>query len=116
MKNKMLLRGQANVTGTRTYFDSLKITNKNAYKNPPYPGWYFSGFGFGTYRIHLNNKDHAKTLEYALTNGINVIDTSTNYMDGLGEELIGSIIYNILALNDFDRDNYIVISKLYIIT
>ncbi|MCK5077471.1 MAG: aldo/keto reductase [Calditrichia bacterium] len=111
MKHKVLLRGAATVTGTRNYFDTLKIFNDKMLKNPSHPGWYFSGFGFGTYRTHIDNKDHANALKYALTKGINVIDTASNYMDGLSEELAGNILKKIFIREEFERENYIVITK-----
>ncbi len=111
MKRKFRLRGQASVTGTNNYFNFLRISNDNFIKNPPLPGWYFSALAFGTYRLHLENNNHYKALHHALTEGINVIDTSANYMDGLSEELIGNVLYKIVSEEDFDRENFIIISK-----
>lgn len=48
--------------------------------------------GFGGYRIDDRIEDHEKALTLALKNGINLIDTSTNYNDGHSEILIGNVL------------------------
>ena len=53
-------------------------------------------FGFGTYRIADTNQSHIDALVYAIKNGINLIDTSTNYFDGASERAIAK------ALKSFD--------------
>jgi aryl-alcohol dehydrogenase-like predicted oxidoreductase len=51
-------------------------------------------FSFGTYRTTYKNPYHKKALEYAVKKGINHIDTSSNYMDGQAEILIGEVLKN----------------------
>ncbi len=60
---------------------------------------------FGTYRTTFQNPVHAQALNYALDSGIKYIDTSSNYMYGEAEVLIGQ------ALKNRDRTEYIVVSK-----
>ncbi|WP_027393249.1 aldo/keto reductase [Aquimarina latercula] len=50
-----------------------------------------SRLGIGTYRMSLKNIEHWKALEYAIDNGINLIDTASNYSNGLSEKLIGNL-------------------------
>ena len=45
--------------------------------------------GFGCYRVSAGVAHHEKALRRALREGINLIDTSTNYADGGSESLIG---------------------------
>lgn len=51
-----------------------------------------SNLGLGTYRMDINNTEHKKTTSYALENGINLIDTASNYQFGNSERLIGSVL------------------------
>jgi len=47
-----------------------------------------SNFAFGTYRITDQNPIHIQALKDAITSGIELIDTSSNYMDGAAERAI----------------------------
>jgi len=51
--------------------------------------------GFGCYRVDDAISEHHKALEYALENGINLIDTSSNYANGGSEKLVGNVIRKI---------------------
>lgn len=64
-----------------------------------------SKFSFGTYRTTQHNPVHQEALEFALQNGIKDIDTSSNYMFGEAEELIGETI------KDFKREDLNIVSK-----
>lgn len=61
--------------------------------------------GFGTYRIADGNFAHEQALRYALDEGIDLIDTSTNYTAGLSETLIGKVLRN------YDPSKIRIISK-----
>jgi aryl-alcohol dehydrogenase-like predicted oxidoreductase len=76
-----------------------------AYRPLGRTGLVTSTLGFGTYRVDARVSEHAAALDRALSAGINLIDTSTNYMDGLSEACIG----NVLAGRR--RDEIIVVSK-----
>jgi aryl-alcohol dehydrogenase-like predicted oxidoreductase len=56
-----------------------------------------SNFAFGTYRISDYNPQHIESLKEAIASGINMIDTSSNYMDGGAERGIA------LAFRSFDE-------------
>ncbi len=62
-------------------------------------------FAFGTYRTTFQSPSHKEALEYALNNGIRHIDTSSNYMHGQAEELIGQV------LKKRDRKEFTIVSK-----
>ncbi|PHR55473.1 MAG: oxidoreductase [Arcobacter sp.] len=47
---------------------------------------------FGTYRTGLDDPEHQAALTLALKEGIRLIDTSTNYMDGDAERLIAKVL------------------------
>ncbi len=55
-----------------------------------------SQIGFGGYRVYEKSKEHAEALEYALLNGFNLIDTSSNYTGGESERLIGNTLKQML--------------------
>ncbi len=57
-----------------------------------------SNFAFGTNRISEHNPQHISALKEAINSGIQLIDTSSNYMDGASERAIA------IALNEFDED------------
>ena len=48
--------------------------------------------GFGGYRVDRQTPEHRAALELALTRGVNLIDTSSNYTDGESESLIGEVL------------------------
>lgn len=64
--------------------------------------------GFGGYRIDARIKNHEEALKYALENGINLVDTSTNYADGESEVLIGKVLKD---LGKTKREKITLVSK-----
>ena len=48
----------------------------------------------------------------ALAGGCNVIDTSTNYMDGDSERLVGSVLADLVKAGELRRDEVVVVSKI----
>jgi len=72
---------------------------------------FISSAGFGGYRIHISVDEHREALEHALENGINLIDTSSNYADGGSEELIGAALKNCVKGKKIKREEIVVVSK-----
>ncbi len=70
-----------------------------------------SRIGFGCYRLDAVTLAHEEALRYALTSGINLIDTSTNYGDGESEQLVGKVVHDLLAEKKISREEIIVVSK-----
>jgi aryl-alcohol dehydrogenase-like predicted oxidoreductase len=64
-----------------------------------------SKYSFGTYRTTYQNPIHKEALNYALDNGITHIDTSSNYMHGEAEIMIGQVIEN------RNREDFTIVSK-----
>jgi len=60
---------------------------------------------FGTYRTTIHNPVHYQALNFALDSGISYIDTSSNYMFGEAETLIGE------SLKNRNRDDITIVSK-----
>lgn len=74
-------------------------------------GLTISAIGFGGYRIHQGSDDHAKALYFALLNGINLIDTSSNYTDGGSETLIGDTLIKLKENGKIKEDEVVIVSK-----
>ena len=68
--------------------------------------------GFGGYRVDGTDPEYVTALGTALASGVNVVDTSTNYMDGESERLVGSVLRGLVAKRDLARDEVIVVSKI----
>ena len=47
--------------------------------------------GFGTYRVSDRNPEHLQAIKTAVEEGVDLIDTSTNYMDGAAERAIAQV-------------------------
>lgn len=74
-------------------------------------GWQVSRLGFGCYRIDAVTPAHAEALAFALRNGINLIDTSTNYGDGESESLVGQVLQELIASGEIRRAEIVIVSK-----
>ena len=71
-----------------------------------------SRLGFGTYRVDTREPEHRDALKKALREGVNLIDTSTNYMDGDSERLVGSVLRELIKGGELAREEVIVVSKI----
>ncbi|RMD87085.1 MAG: aldo/keto reductase [Calditrichaeota bacterium] len=98
---------------TEFYFERLahKGIPEHAIRKLGKTGFRVSAIGFGGYRIHYNSIEHARALRYALLNGFNLIDTSSNYTDGGSEMLIGNLLGEMIQRKELRRDEVVVVSK-----
>jgi uncharacterized protein YyaL (SSP411 family)/aryl-alcohol dehydrogenase-like predicted oxidoreductase len=71
-----------------------------------------SRLGFGTYRVDGREPDHRRALVQAIKAGCNLIDTSTNYMDGESERFVGSVLSELTRSGDTSRNEIVLISKI----
>ncbi len=71
-----------------------------------------SRLGFGTYRVDTREPEHRDAFKKALREGVNLIDTSTNYMEGDSERLVGSVLRELIKGGDLAREEVIVVSKI----
>ena len=67
--------------------------------------------GFGCYRVSAGVPHHEKALHTAICEGINLIDTSTNYADGGSETLVGQVLEKLIDAGKLARDEVVVVSK-----
>ena len=68
--------------------------------------------GFGSYRVDMQTAEHREALQRALRESCNLIDTSTNYMDGDSERLIGSVLSTLVSAGELTREEVVVVSKI----
>ncbi|MES2615634.1 MAG: aldo/keto reductase [Bdellovibrionota bacterium] len=78
-------------------------------------GPYVTPVGFGSYRIGYgkvyNYPECENALQLSLEQGLNIIDTSTNYGFGQSELLIGKMLKKLFAEKKLARENVVVVSK-----
>ncbi|MCS6296422.1 MAG: DUF255 domain-containing protein [Nitrospira sp.] len=111
-----LCPGHATVQGTAAYAARKIHENTGALANGfglfGATGLTVSRLGFGTYRVGQREAEHREALRTALRRGCNLIDTSTNYMDGESEQLVGSVLRDMTRAGDLAREDVIVVSKI----
>lgn len=56
-------------------------------------------------------EEHYKALRKALLAGINLIDTSANYADGGSEQLVGTVVTELIVNGDLVRESVVLVSK-----
>jgi aryl-alcohol dehydrogenase-like predicted oxidoreductase len=104
----MALAGKATTAGTQAYrsrFPALAAATLGP------TGLQVSQAGFGGYRIDTSDDEHRLSLQRALRQGINLIDTSANYADGQSEMLIGEVLAAGMADGILAREEIVVVSK-----
>lgn len=100
--------GYATAEGTASFTERYEAIDYHALGST---GLRCSPAGFGGYRIAAGIDDHETSLRFALQNGINLIDTSSNYADGDSERLIGEVLEALMQSGELRRDQVIVVSK-----
>ena len=73
--------------------------------------WQVSQAGFGCYRVSAGVKDHFEAMVRSISNGVNLIDTSTNYSDGGSELLVGQVLEDLIAKDQIAREEVVIVSK-----
>jgi uncharacterized protein YyaL (SSP411 family)/aryl-alcohol dehydrogenase-like predicted oxidoreductase len=110
------LEGGATVEGTARH--AARIVNESrqgfehGFTRLGKTSWTGSRLGFGCYRVDGTDPEHGNALSTALQSGVNVIDTSTNYMDGESERLVGSVLRSLITKKALARNQLIVVSKI----
>jgi aryl-alcohol dehydrogenase-like predicted oxidoreductase len=81
------------------------------YQSLSQTGLFVSQAGFGCYRVDVAVESHQEALRHALLNGINLIDTSSNYADGGSEEAVGQVVADLVDRGQITREAVVVVSK-----
>jgi aryl-alcohol dehydrogenase-like predicted oxidoreductase len=107
------LSGAASVAATAAYAARFEgARGKAAFTLLGSTGLTVSRAGFGSYRVDDRVRTHRDALRAALTSGVNLIDTSTNYSDGHSERLIGEVLAELVSAGTVGRDEIVVVSKI----
>lgn len=106
------LLGQATESSTKNYADKIWQNNPKISPNTwrVMEGLTVSKIGFGSYRTNGNEENKA-ALKKALLNGVNLIDTSINYMDSESEKFIGETLTELCEKNFITREEVVIITK-----
>ncbi|MFO0571563.1 MAG: aldo/keto reductase [Polyangiaceae bacterium] len=108
-----VLRGHATPEGTSAFQDKLgEHWGSTGYTELGSTGLRVSRLGFGGYRVDDDRAEQRAALDKALREGVNLIDTSTNYTDGGSERMIGAALAELVAKGELWRDQIVVVSKL----
>ena len=112
------LPGSASPEGTARYAARIVSQSRHdgrmdhGYVRFGHSGLTTSRLGFGTYRVDTREPEHREALKKAIREGVNLIDTSTNYMDGDSERLVGAVLRELITGGELTRDEVIVVSKI----
>jgi len=74
-------------------------------------GLQVSAAGFGCYRVAVGEPEQEAALTQALKAGVNLIDTSANYGDGLSEQLIAQVLNQLIDEGALCREEIVLVSK-----
>lgn len=112
------LPGSASPEGTARYAARMVSQSRHSthmehgYGRFGNSGFTTSRLGFGTYRVDTREPEHREALKKSLREGVNLIDTSTNYMDGDSERLVGSVLCELVKAGELTREEVVVVSKI----
>ncbi|MCC6142117.1 MAG: DUF255 domain-containing protein [Nitrospira sp.] len=111
------LSGHATVQGTAAYAAKMVGLSPSGslahgYTAAGSTGLTVSRLGFGTYRVDTKEPEHRQAFTQALTTSCNLIDTSTNYMDGDSERLVGAVLSELAKTGQLAREQVVVVSKI----
>eukprot|EP01128_Nolandella_sp_AFSM9_P010452 TRINITY_DN7227_c0_g1_i1.p1 TRINITY_DN7227_c0_g1~~TRINITY_DN7227_c0_g1_i1.p1 ORF type:complete len:622 (+),score=121.89 TRINITY_DN7227_c0_g1_i1:170-1867(+) len=67
-----------------------------------------SRIGFGGYRV---TEDHSSAIGQSILNGVNLVDTSSNYGDGKSERAIGAVLSDLFEDTPITREEVVVVTK-----
>jgi hypothetical protein len=103
---------RASPDATRAYADRhVPSLGAAAFRPLGRTGWSASALGFGAYRVDDTHLAYRNALTHALSHGVNLIDTSSNYTDGGSETLIGAVLGNGGGPGLPEREAVILVSK-----
>jgi aryl-alcohol dehydrogenase-like predicted oxidoreductase len=103
-----MIKGKANKHSTNNFSKKFSGLRYNILGDT---GLTVSSCGFGGYRVDYRVKEHFDSLEYAILNGVNLIDTSSNYSDGGSEVLTGNVLKKLTDAEIIKRDEEVIVTK-----
>jgi len=103
-----MISSKATIKGTHNYSHRHP---EMMFKDLGETGLLVSACGFGSYRVDFRIREHTDAMKYAISDGINLIDTSANYNDGGSETLIGNVLSELIEQNVIKREEVVLVSK-----
>jgi aryl-alcohol dehydrogenase-like predicted oxidoreductase len=103
-----MISGAATVEGTASF---ARKNPSLQYNTLGKTAWRVSPAGFGCYRVAAGIQPHFDAMVHAVTGGVNLIDTSTNYSDGGSEQLVGQVLEHLMSKGRLTREEVVVVSK-----
>lgn len=109
---QQVINGFATPEATKAYAD--RMWSENPKLSPD--GWRMledltvAKIATGTYRMD-GRDNQPQALEKALLSGLNLVDTSANYMDGCAETFIGQTLAKLIAAGKIKREEVVLVSK-----
>ena len=104
------IKGKATPEMTTAFRDRHEDYSQT-FKTLGLTGLQCSPVGFGTYRVDVRVPTHRGSLAKALRMGVNLIDTSANYADGMSERLVGEVLRGMTLHDLVRREEIIIVSK-----
>ncbi len=104
------IKGKASPEMTTAFRDRHEDYSQT-FKTLGRTGLQCSPVGFGTYRVDVRVPTHRASLAKALRMGVNLIDTSANYADGMSERLVGEVLRGMTMHDLVRREEIIIVSK-----
>lgn len=103
-----MMQGHATTAGTDSFAQRhRRLRYRSLFEGGPRT----SQAGFGCYRVNAGVPAHESALETALSEGVNLIDTSANYADGGSEQLVGNVLSRLVEDGRLAREGVVVVSK-----
>jgi aryl-alcohol dehydrogenase-like predicted oxidoreductase len=87
---------------------SADVISSKSPKQNLFLGRPISAVGYGAFRLTESSR---QSLDYALQNGINIIDTGSHFEKGQSEATIGSVLKRRIGSGVLTRSNLTIISK-----
>eukprot|EP00928_Gymnodinium_smaydae_P024677 TRINITY_DN19901_c0_g1_i2.p1 TRINITY_DN19901_c0_g1~~TRINITY_DN19901_c0_g1_i2.p1 ORF type:complete len:725 (+),score=144.06 TRINITY_DN19901_c0_g1_i2:186-2177(+) len=100
---------RATVEGTKRLL-SAKLDRRITPRTLGSTGLSVSPLGFGCHRLQDDDEQRA-ALATALKLGCNVVDAAPNYTDGVAENVVGSVLSELIKAKAVRRDELVVITK-----
>jgi aryl-alcohol dehydrogenase-like predicted oxidoreductase len=106
------IAGRATPEGTARYAARHAARLPHGFSPLGSTGLTVSRLGFGGYRVDDETPAHRRALAHALAEGVNLVDSSTNYTDGGSERLVGEVLRRLLEDGTVRRDEVVIVSKI----
>lgn len=104
-----MIKGFANLINTEKYLEKKGVLNKS--KSTEYS---LSSIGCGTYLGKPNKEvdlQYKKAIKFAVSNGINIIDTAINYRGMRSELVVSEIIKELIEEKIINRSEVVIATK-----